>query len=114
MTRDEYEEVCKKYPDYLNMTGSGDCYIKGAITMGEYQVTTITYEGGIVDSNKVIGKIWYNCYSPDKKTIQTKPKFCYCYAHTKEDFEKYVQMFIESYKKVKVKLKQENIKKDFE
>ena len=112
MTRDEYVEVCTKYSDYLNMTGSGDCYIKGAITMGEHQVTTITYEGGIVDSNKVIGKIWVMCHSPDKNTIQTKAKICY-YANTKEEFEKKIQMFIESYKKAKVKLKKQEINKDF-
>ena len=112
MTKDEYISVCSKYSDYLNMTGRGTCYIKGAITMGEYQVTTITYEGCIVDSNKVIGKIWYNCYSPDKKTIQTKPDDCHC-ADTKEDFEKYVQRFIENYKKAKVKLKKQEINKDF-
>jgi hypothetical protein len=111
MTREEYVEVCEKYSDYLNMTGSGDCYIKGAITMGEYHVTTTTYDN-IVDSNKVIGKIWYKCYSPDKKTIQTKPDGCH-YADTKDDFEKYVQMFIENYKKAKVKLKKYEINKDF-
>ena len=111
MTRDEYVEVCKKYSDYLNMTGGGDCYIKGAIMMGEYQVTTITYEE-IIDNNKVIGKIWYKCYSPDKKTIQTKPKSCY-YAYTKEAFETTIQEFIKNYKKVKVKLKKYELEKDF-
>lgn len=111
MTREEYIEVCSKYSEYLNMTGSGDCYIKGAITMCEYQVTTVTYED-IVDSNKVIGKIWHKCYSPDKKTIQTEPKFCY-YAHTKEAFETAIQEFIENYKKCLVELKKQNIEKDF-
>ena len=52
MTRDEYIEVCSKYSEYLNMTGSGACYIKGAITMGEYLVTDINYESPIIDSNK--------------------------------------------------------------
>ena len=113
MTREEYISVCSKYSDYLNMTGSGDCYIKGAITFGLYQVTAITYEYSIVDSNKVISKIWYKCYSPDKKTIQTKSKNVY-YANTKEEFEKKIQEFIENYKKAKIKLKQENIKKDFD
>lgn len=112
MTRDDYISVCKKYSDYLNLTGSGDCYIKGAITMGLFQVTTVTYEDCFVDSNKVIGKIWYMCYSPDKKTIQTKPDGCH-YTDNKEDFEKYVQMFIENYKKAKVKLKKQEINKDF-
>lgn len=112
MTKDEYISVCSKYSDYLNMTGSGTCYIKGSITMGEYQVTGVTYEDCFVDSNKVIGKIWYKCYSPDKKTIQTKPKICY-YANTKEEFEKYIQMFVENYKKVKVKLKKYELEKDF-
>lgn len=111
MTREEYISVCSKYSDYLNMTGSDDCYIKSAIIMSEYQVTTITYEE-IVDNNKVIGKIWYKCYSPDKKTIQTKPKICY-YANTKEEFEKKIQEFIKNYKKVKVKLKKYEIEKDF-
>ena len=92
MTRDEYEEVCKKYPDYLNLTGSGTCYIKGAATFGLYEVTDIIYEGCVLD-NKVIGKVWYKCYSPDKKKIQE---------------------FIKNYKKVKVKLKQINLNKDFE
>lgn len=113
MTRNEYIEVCEKYSSYLNMTGSGTCYIKGAITMGEYQVTDITYKDCIVDGNKVIGKVWYKCYSPDKKTIQTKPQ-TYYYANTKEDFEKKIQKFIENYKKEKVKLKNADIKKDFE
>ena len=112
MTKDEYISVCEKYSDYLNMTGSGDCYIKGAITMGEYQVTTVTYKDCIVDSNKVIGKIWVMCHSPDKKTIQTTAKICY-YANTKEEFEKKIQMFIENYKKVKVKLKKYELEKDF-
>ena len=112
MTKDEYISVCTKYSDYLNLTGSGDCYIKGAITMGLFQVTTVTYEGCIVDSNKIIGKIWYKCYSPDKKTIQTKPDDCY-YTDTKEDFEKYIKMFIENYKKAKVNLKKYEINKDF-
>lgn len=112
MTKDEYISVCSKYSDYLYMTGSGDCYIKGAITMGLFQVTTVTYEDCIVDSDKIIGKIWYQCYSPDKKTIQTKPKDCY-YTDNKEDFEKYIQMFIENYKKAKVKLKKYEINKDF-
>lgn len=34
-------------------------------------------------------------------------------AYTKEDFEKYIQMFIENYKKAKVKLKKQEINKDF-
>lgn len=113
MTKDEYISVCSKYSDYLNMTGSGACYIKGAITLGIFQVTDITYEDCIIDSDKIISKIWYKCHSPDKKTIQTKPKDCY-YTDKKEDFEKYIQEFIKNYKKVKIKLKQENIKKDFE
>lgn len=112
MTKDEYISVCKKYSDYLNLTGSGDCYIKGAVTMGVFQVTTVTYEGCIVDSDKIIGKIWYQCYSPDKKYIETKPDCCH-YADTKDDFEKYIQMFIENYKKAKVKLKKQEINKDF-
>ena len=112
MTREEYISVCKKYSEYLNLTGSGDCYIKGAITMGLFQVTTVTYEDCIVDSDKIIGKIWYQCYSPDKKTIQTKPDRCY-YTNNKENFEKYIQMFIENYKKAKVKLKKQEINKDF-
>lgn len=112
MTKDEYISVCSKYSDYLNMTGSGTCYIKGSITMGEYQVIDVTYEDCFVDSNKVIGKIWYKCYSPDKKTIQTMPKICY-YANTKEEFEKKIQEFIENYKKVKVKLKKYELEKDF-
>jgi len=112
MTREEYEGVCKKFPDYLNLTGSGTCYIKGAVTFGIYQVTDITYEGCVLN-DKVIGKVWYKCYSPDKKTIQTKSKNVY-YANTKEDFEKYIQEFIENYKKAKIKLKQDNIKKDFD
>jgi hypothetical protein len=112
MTKDEYISVCLKYSDYLNMTGCGDCYIKGSITMGLFQVTAVTWEDCIVDSNKIIGKIWYKCYSPDKKTIQTKPDDCH-YADTKEDFEKYVQMFIENYKKAKVKFKKQEINKDF-
>jgi hypothetical protein len=114
MTRAEYEEVCKKFPDYLNLTGSGSCYIKGAITMGIFQVTDIAYEDRIVDFNNVIGKIWYKCYySTIQKNIQTKPRFCY-YAKTKEEFEKKIQEFIENYKRVKVKVKQINLKKDFE
>lgn len=112
MTKDEYISVCLKYSDYLNLTGSGTCYIKGSITMGEYQVTDVTYKYGIIDSNKVIGKIWYKCYSPDKKTIQTQDKICY-YANTKEKFEKYIQMFVENYKKEKVKLKKYELEKDF-
>ena len=112
MTKDEYISVCEKYSDYLNLTGSGTCYIKGYITMGEYQVTDVTWKNGIVDSDKIIGKIWVKCHSPDKKTIQTKRVDCY-YANTKEEFEKYIQMFIESYKKVKVKLKKYEISKDF-
>ena len=113
MTRDEYISVCSKYSDYLNMTGGGTCYIKGAITIGIFEVTDITYEDNYIDSDKVIGIVWYKCYSPDKKTIQTKPKNCY-YANTKEEFEKKIQEFIENYKKVKVKLKQINLNKDFE
>jgi hypothetical protein len=112
MTRDEYEEVCKKFPDYLNLTGSGTCYIKGAATFGLYEVTDIIYEGCVLD-DKVIGKVWYKCYSPDKKTIQTRSKICYN-ANTKEEFEKKIQEFIESYKKVQVKLKQINLNKDFD
>lgn len=112
MTKDEYIEICKKYPEYLNMTGSGDCYIKGEVTMGLFQVTTVNYENGFVDSDKIIGKIWYKCYSPDKKTIQTKPDGCH-YAYTKDDFEKYVQIFIENYKKCLVELKKQKIEKDF-
>lgn len=111
MTRDEYISVCSKYSDYLNLTGSGACYIKGAITFGLYQVTDMTYEGCVLD-DKVIGKVWYECYSPDKKTIQTKSKICY-YANTKEEFEKKIQEFIENYKKVKVKLKKYELEKDF-
>lgn len=110
MTREEYISICSKYSDYLNMTGNGDCYIKGAITMGEYHVTT-TYDD-IVDSNNVIGKIWYKCHSPDNKTIQTKPMICY-YTNNKEVFEKKIQEFIENYKKVKIKLKKYELKKDF-
>jgi hypothetical protein len=83
MTRAEYEEVCKKFPDYLNLTGSGTCYIKGAATFGLYEVTDIIYEGCVLD-DKVIGKVWYKCYSPDKKTIQTRSKICYN-ANTKEE-----------------------------
>ena len=114
MTRDEYEEVCKKFPDYLNLTGSGSCYIKGAPTFGLYQVTDIAYEDRIVDFNKVIGKIWYKCYySTVQKNIQTVPRFCY-YANTKEEFEKKIQEFIENYKKVQVEVKQINLNKDFE
>lgn len=112
MTKDEYISVCSKYSDYLNMTGSGACYIKGAITMGEYQVTDIIYDDGIIDSDKIIGKIWYKCYSPDKKTILTKPDDCH-YANTKEEFEKEIQEFIENYKKEKVKLKKYELEKDF-
>lgn len=112
MTRAEYEEVCKKFPDYLNLTGSGTCYIKDAATFGLYEVTDIIYEGCVLD-DKVIGKVWYKCYSPDKKTIQTRSKICYN-ANTKEEFEKKIQEFIKNYKKVKVKLKQINLNKDFE
>ena len=112
MTKDEYISVYSKYSDYLHLTCSGDCYIKGVITIGIYQVTAVTWKDGYVDSNNVIGKIWYKCYSPDKKTIHTKPTDCY-FANTKEDFEKYIQMFIENYKKAKVKLKKYEINKDF-
>lgn len=112
MTKDEYISVCSKYSDYLNLKGNGSCYIKGAITLSDYQVTGIVYEDFLnVDSNKVYCKIWYKCYSPDKKTIQTNSEFCYAY--TKEDFEKYIQFFIENYKKEKVKLKKYEIEKDF-
>ena len=111
MTKEEYISVCSKYSDYLNMTGSGTCYIKGSITMGIFQVTDVTYDGCIID-DKVIGKIWYKCYSPDKKSIQTMPKICY-YANTKEEFETKIQEFIENYKKVKVKLKKYELEKDF-
>lgn len=93
MTKDEYISVCSKYSDYLNMTGRGTCYIKGAITLGIFQVIDITYEDCIIDNNKIICKIWYKCYSPDKNTIQTKPKICY-YANTKKEFEKKIQEFI--------------------
>lgn len=114
MTRDEYISVCSKYSDYLNMTGSGACYIKGAITFGLYQVTDITYEDCIVDSDKIISKIWYKCcYSPVQKTIHTEARFCY-YANTKEEFENKIQEFIRNYKKVQVEVKQINLNKDFE
>lgn len=112
MTRDEYEEICKKFPDYLNLTGRGTCYIKGAITIGIFEVTDIVYEDCFGDNDKVIGKVWYKCYSPDKKTIQTKLKFCY-FADTKEEFENKILEFIENYKKVKVELKKYKIEKDF-
>ena len=112
MTKDEYIRVCSKYSEYLNLKGRGKCYIKGAIPMCEYQVTSVTYDGCITDSDKIIGMVWAKCYSPDKKTIQTKPKICY-YAHTKEEFEKHIQMFIENYKKEKVKLKKYELENDF-
>ena len=111
MTKDEYKAVCSKYSEYLHLTGSGACYIKGSITMGEYQVTDVTWDG-IVDNDNVIGKVWTKCYSPDKKTIQTKPISCY-YTHTKEDFEFYIQKFIKNYKKCVIELKKKNIEKDF-
>lgn len=111
MTREEYISVCSKYSDYLNLTGDGCCYIKGAITLLYYQVTGIVYKD-FTNDNKVICKIWYKCYSQDKKTIQTNSEFCYAY--TKEDFEKYIQIFIENYKKEKVKLKKYELEKDFE
>lgn len=111
MTKAEYISICSKYSDYLNLTDNGSCYIKGAIILCDYQVTSIIYEDFVGDNNKVSCKIWYKCYCPDKKTIQTNSKFCYAY--TKEDFEKYIQIFIENYKKSKVKLKKQEINKDF-
>lgn len=111
MTKDEYISVCLKYSDYLNLTGSGTCYIKGAITIGEYQVTDVTYEDCIIDSDKIIGKIWYMCYSTDKKTIQTQDKICY-YANTKE-LENSLEKFIRNCKELKIKYKIESIEKDF-
>ena len=44
MTREEYISVCSKYSDYLNLTGNGSCYIKGAITLSDYQVTGVVYK----------------------------------------------------------------------
>ena len=106
--------------DCLNLADNNACYIKGAMILGLYQVTDIIYDcyiidktiGKIVDKDKAIGKIWYKCYSSDNKTIQTDSKICY-FAHTKEDFEKYIQIFIENYKKAKIKLKKTEIEKDF-
>lgn len=109
MTKDEYIEVCSKYSEYLCLTDNGVCYIKGAIKLSENQVTAVEYDS--IDDNKIKGKVWTECYITNIGNIHTT--WNSSRASNKEDFEFYIQKFIENYKKCVIELKKKNIEKDF-
>jgi hypothetical protein len=113
MTREEYREICSKYSAYLKLCGDDSCYIRGCVDLAEYQVTDFSYDlDERIITDRTIGKVYINCFCTDSNEIMTTATCMK--TKDKNEFEKYILMFIKNYKIAKMNLKIKDLNKDFE
>lgn len=116
MTREEYEEICSKYSEFIILTRMGAGYIKKSIGdefnktgySNAYKVTDWFSE---YDEENITSQTWCDCELCNEKIytnmrcLTTKDKY---------KFDENLQLFIKNYKNALIELKKEKIKKEFE
>jgi len=118
MTKEEYDEVCKKYSEFIYTIGDGSTgYIRcDAVVLkyprSQYQVCYLGFEC-LSDKTPTVAKVYTDCFIFGNDSVLTKNQPCYT-TKDKDEFEKYLLMFIQNYKNILVDIKKNQIEKDFE
>lgn len=117
MTEEEYNEVCKKYSEFIYTTGDGTGYIRcDAVVLkyprSQYQVCALGWDTRAGEITPTVAKVFTNCFIFGNDSVLTKNKPCY-YTTDKDEFEKYILMFIQNYKKILVDIKKNQVEEDF-
>jgi hypothetical protein len=117
MTREEYDEVCKKYSTFIYTTVAGTGYIRCDDVMlhiprSQYQVCDLSWDSKTGEFTPTVAKVFTDCFIFGKDSVLTKNTPCYS-TKDKDEFEKYLLMFIQNYKKILVDIKKNQIEKDF-
>ena len=119
MTQEEYDDVCKKYSTFIYTTrvgGSGyircdDVVLK--YPRSQYQVCALCWDPKSREDTLTVAKVFTDCFIFGKDSVLTKNQPCYT-TKNKDEFEKYLLMFIQNYKKILVDIKKNQIEEDFE
>ena len=118
MTKEEYDEVCKKYSAFIYTSYGGTAgYIRCADVIlkyprSQYQVCSLGRDG-FTENTPLVATVFTDCFIFGKDSVLTKNQPCYT-TKNKDEFEKYLLMFIQNYKKILVDIKKNQIEKDFE
>ena len=120
MTKEEYDEVCKKYSTFIYITDSGTSstgYIRCADVISkyprsQYQVCYLGWDRKEGENTPTVAKVFTDCFIFGKDSVLTKNQPCYS-TKDKDEFEKYILMFIQNYKKILVDIKKNQIEEDF-
>lgn len=112
MTKEEYVEICDKYPAYLVGSAFKKCYYinygsKGQRSPADFQVTYFDAD----DDVDGFGEVYPHCYVDGNDIVSALNPFYK--TKDKKQFEKNIQMYIKNFKKLMVDLKKEEISKDF-
>jgi hypothetical protein len=118
MTREEYDEVCKKYSTFIYTTRVGAGYIRCADVMlkyprSQYQVCDLSWDYCSGENTPTLARVFTDCFIFGNDCVLTKNLPCYT-TKNKDEFEKYLLMFIQNYKKILVDIKKNQIEEDFE
>lgn len=118
MTREEYDVVCKKYSTFIYTTGDGAGYINCDDVVlkyprSQYQVCDLSCDGNVGEIIPTVAKVFPDCFIFGNDRVLTKNTPCYS-TKNKDEFEKYLLMFIQNYKKILVDIKKNQIEEDFE
>ena len=118
MTEEEYNEVCNKYSEFIYTTGDGTGYIRcDAVVLkyprSQYQVCDLSCDAKIGEIIPTVAKVFPECFIFGNDRVLTKNTPCYS-TKNKDEFEKYILMFIQNYKKILVDIKKNQIEEDFE
>ena len=117
MTEEEYNKVCNKYSEFIYTTGDGTGYIRcDAVVLkyprSQYQVCALGWDYDTGETKPTVAKVFTNCFIFGKDIVLTKNKPCYT-TKDKDEFEKYILMFVQNYKKILVDIKKNQVEEDF-
>lgn len=116
MTREEYDKICNKYSEFIYTTGDGTGYIRSEAELryprSQYQVCAFGWDLDAGEITPTVAKVFTNCFIFGKDGILTKNQPCYT-TKDKDEFEKYLLMFIQNYKKILVDIKKNQVEDDF-
>ena len=115
MTREEYEEICSKYSEFLIITNMGSCYIKKSF--GDKNGPSPCYKVADwfseTNSTNITSQTWPNC--DYKESLDTLCTHTFCLVtKDKYKFDENLQLFVKNYKNALIEFKKEQIKKEFE
>lgn len=115
MTREEYEEICSKYTEFLIINNMGSCYIKKSVDINhQYPVYAKVADWfSETDNPNITSQTWAECGYDKNLDIVCTNTFC-LETKDKYKFDENLQLFVKNYKNALIEFKKEQIKKEFE